>query len=65
MPGITGVELVRILRARHPGLRAVLLTAYGDDETCREALAAETAVVLTKPVRVMDLALVLDDVAAL
>src|SRR5437868_4647173 len=29
MPGMTGIELTRELRRRHPEVRSVLLTAYG------------------------------------
>ena len=31
MPGMTGVELARELWQRHPAVRAVLLTAFGDE----------------------------------
>lgn len=61
MPGMTGVELSRTLARRHPRVRTVLLTAYGDEETCRAALRAQAVTVLSKPLRVMDLERVLDE----
>jgi CheY-like chemotaxis protein len=64
MPGMTGIELTRELRVRHPGIRTVLLTAYGDDDTCYEAVDAEAVTVLAKPVRVVDLERVLDEATA-
>ena len=64
MPGMTGVELTRELRRRRPEVRSVLLTAYGDDRTCHEAVAADAVTVLAKPVRVVDLGRVLDEATA-
>jgi CheY-like chemotaxis protein len=61
MPGMSGVELVREVTARHPGVRAVLLTGYGDAATCADALGAHAVTVLSKPVHVIDLARVLDE----
>jgi FixJ family two-component response regulator len=64
MPGMTGVELTRTLATRHPGVRTVLLTAYGDPETCQAASGAGAVTVLAKPLRVVDLARVLEEAAA-
>jgi CheY-like chemotaxis protein len=64
MPGMTGVELTRVLRHRHPEIACVLLTAYGDERTCHEAVAATAVTVLAKPMRVVDLARVLDEATA-
>jgi CheY-like chemotaxis protein len=64
MPGMTGVELTRTLAERHPEVRTVLLTAYGDPETCQAALEASAVSVLAKPLRVVDLARVLEEAAA-
>jgi DNA-binding NarL/FixJ family response regulator len=40
LPGISGIEGVRILRARHPSIAPVLLTVYKDDERIFEAICA-------------------------
>ncbi|HEY7957216.1 MAG TPA: response regulator [Polyangia bacterium] len=64
MPGMTGIELARILAAEHPEIRSVLLTAYGDEPTCRDAIAAQAVAVLEKPVHVIDLQRVLEEAEA-
>jgi two-component system response regulator (stage 0 sporulation protein F) len=61
MPGMSGIELTRALAERHPEVRAILLTAYGDEETVRAALQARAVTVLAKPLRVVDLERVLDE----
>jgi CheY-like chemotaxis protein len=63
MPGMSGVELTRELKLRHPQVRTVLLTAFGSEELCREAVQAQAVTVLSKPLRVMDLERVLDEAA--
>jgi CheY-like chemotaxis protein len=64
MPGMTGIELTRVLKARHPRVRTVLLTAFGDEDTCREAVQADAVTVLSKPLRVIDLERVIDEAGA-
>jgi CheY-like chemotaxis protein len=64
MPGMTGVELVRELWARHPAVRAVLLTAYGDEPTCAGAVDAHAVTVLSKPVHILDLQRALEEAPA-
>jgi DNA-binding NarL/FixJ family response regulator len=49
MPGISGIELCRELRARHPELRAIVLTGLADRERARAALGAGACDVLHKP----------------
>jgi YesN/AraC family two-component response regulator len=61
MPGMSGVELARVVGERHPGVRTVLLTAYSDEEMCRRAVAANAVTVLAKPLRLIDLERVLDE----
>lgn len=61
MPGMSGVELARQMARRHPRVRTVLLTAYGDDDTAREAVRASAVTVLSKPLRVIDLERALDE----
>ena len=40
LPGLSGIEGVRILRARYPTIAPVLLTVYKDDERIFEAICA-------------------------
>jgi CheY-like chemotaxis protein len=62
MPGMSGVELTRRLAERHPRVRTVLLTAYSDEETVRDAMRARTVTILCKPLRVIDLERVLQEI---
>ena len=62
MPGMSGVELARVVGERHPGVRTVLLTAFSDEDLCRRAVEASAVTVLAKPLRVIDLERALDEV---
>jgi len=61
MPGMSGVELARVVGERHPGVRTLLLTAYSDEELCRRAVAASAVTVLAKPLSIIDLERALDE----
>jgi CheY-like chemotaxis protein len=52
MPGMNGVEVIRRARARHPGLRALLVTGYADVAAFSPA---EGDLVLQKPYRLAQL----------
>ncbi|WP_052078915.1 response regulator transcription factor [Spirochaeta lutea] len=39
MPGMNGVEAVRIIKQRHPAIRIIMLTTFEDDEYVRHALS--------------------------
>ena len=49
MPGPTGLELIEQARRRIPGLRAVLMTAFGDSFTEIESRRLGVAGYLSKP----------------
>jgi DNA-binding NarL/FixJ family response regulator len=40
LPGISGIEGVRRIRARHPHIQVLMLTVYGDDDHVFEAICA-------------------------
>jgi CheY-like chemotaxis protein len=61
MPGMTGVELARVVSERHPGVRTLLLTAYSDEDMCRRAVEASAVTVLAKPLSLIDLERVLEE----
>lgn len=61
MPGLSGVELARIVAERHPRVRTVLLTAFSDEDVCRRAIEASAVTVLSKPLSVIDLERALDE----
>lgn len=57
LPGMSGVEGVRILKDRHPGLVMVMNTVYDDDERIFEALCAGASGYLLKktpPARLLE-----------
>lgn len=54
MPGISGLELIRWVRASSPNTRTILITAYGDDEVEAEARRLEAYRYLTKPFDIGD-----------
>lgn len=49
MPGPTGVELIEAARKRQPGLRTVLMTAFGDTFTEIESVRRGALGYLNKP----------------
>ena len=54
MPGISGLELIRRVQAFSPQTRAILITAYGNDEVEAEAYRLQTYRYITKPFDVGD-----------
>jgi len=49
MPGMDGMALVRAIRDFDPGMKVIVLTAYGSDESMAEAEALGVAYYLSKP----------------
>ena len=50
MPGMTGLELLPKVRAERPDVPVIMITAYGDAETRRKAIARGAVGLLTKPI---------------
>src|SRR5262249_44992414 len=50
MPGMDGLELLREVKQRRPGLPVMMVTAYGDDERRKRAAEYGAAEFMTKPV---------------
>lgn len=48
MPGMSGIEATRHIRAHHPSTSVVVLTTYADDSSVREAMQAGAIGYLTK-----------------
>ncbi|HUZ81604.1 MAG TPA: HD domain-containing phosphohydrolase, partial [Gaiellaceae bacterium] len=55
MPGLSGLELLEILRARHASLPVVLVTGAGTYDTLSQALTRGAAGLVTKPFAHTDL----------
>ncbi len=52
MPGISGIDLIRWVRASNPKSRTILMTAYGNDQIESEAHRLEVYRYITKPFNV-------------
>ena len=50
MPGMTGLELLRIIKAKYPDLRVMMVTAYDDAVMQEEAFSNGAERYLTKPI---------------
>ena len=50
MPGMSGLEMLPQVRARRPDVPVIMITAYGDAETRRQAIECGAEGLLTKPI---------------
>lgn len=50
MPGMSGLEMLPIVRSARPDVPVIMITAYGDAETRRKALENGATDLLTKPI---------------
>jgi two-component system response regulator (stage 0 sporulation protein F) len=50
MPGITGLELLRVVKEKFPEIRVSMITAYGDDNNFRAAMSTGAEHYFTKPI---------------
>lgn len=50
MPGMSGLELLPVMRAARPDVPVIMITAYGDTETRRKAIEHGAQDLLTKPI---------------
>jgi DNA-binding NtrC family response regulator len=65
MPGPTGVELIVAARKRRPGLRAVLMTAFGDSLTELDSARRGAIGCLNKPFEADEVVAFVEKVLAL
>jgi CheY-like chemotaxis protein len=50
MPGMSGLEMLLQVRARRPDVPVIMITAYGDAETRKQAIERGAVGLLTKPI---------------
>ena len=50
MPGMNGLELLRLIKSDFPELKVIMVTAYGDEANHRTALTYGADDFITKPV---------------
>ena len=55
MPGMNGIELIRLAMARHPDLQCIVMTGHGGIDTAIEAMRLGAINYLRKPVGVEEL----------
>ncbi len=60
LPGMTGLDLLREVRAAHPQVAIVVITAHATVNDAVQAMKAGAADYLTKPVDIHELGMVLD-----
>jgi CheY-like chemotaxis protein len=49
MPGMSGLEMLPKMLAERPNVPVIMITAYGDEQTKRHAIAQGATGLLTKP----------------
>jgi CheY-like chemotaxis protein len=50
MPGMTGLEMLPKVKEMRPEVPVIMITAYGDADTKRKAIAGGASGLLTKPI---------------
>jgi two-component system, response regulator, stage 0 sporulation protein F len=50
MPGITGLELLKVVKERYPNIRVSMVTAYGDEVNFKAAMSTGAEHYFTKPI---------------
>ncbi len=50
MPGMTGLELLQIIKSEYKDLRVMMVTAYGDEKNYSSAISIGADDFMTKPV---------------
>jgi len=50
MPGMTGLELLKIIKTEYKGLRVMMITAYGDENNYKNAISIGADDFMSKPV---------------
>ncbi len=64
MPGPSGIDLIEAARRRRPGLKAILMTAFGDSLTQAESARRGAAGYLSKPFEADDVVAFVEKVLA-
>jgi DNA-binding NtrC family response regulator len=60
MPGMSGLDFLPKARQARPDVPVIMITAYGDAETCRKAVERGAAGLFTKPIDFPELRVMID-----
>jgi DNA-binding NtrC family response regulator len=60
MPGMSGFELLKEIKANHPGIGVIIMTAYGDTFTVKDALLLGADEYITKPFKSYEVSLIVE-----
>ena len=60
LPGLSGVEVLRAIKAKDERAAVVIITGYGDDPIALEAMSLGPLLLIRKPLRISDIVEVLD-----
>ncbi|MBD3258562.1 response regulator [candidate division GN15 bacterium] len=60
MPGLDGFELLKVVKEEHPGISMIMMTAYGDTYTVKDALLLGADEYITKPFKSYEISLVVE-----
>ncbi len=50
MPGITGLDLLKVVKEKYPNIRVSMITAYGDEVNFKKAMSTGAEHYFTKPI---------------
>ena len=50
MPGLTGLDLLKIVKEKYPNIRVSMITAYGDENNFNTAMSTGAEHYFTKPI---------------
>ncbi|MBD3333230.1 response regulator [candidate division GN15 bacterium] len=60
MPRMNGFELLKVLKEEHPDIGVIMMTAYGDTYTVKDALLLGADEYITKPFKSHEISLVVE-----
>jgi DNA-binding NtrC family response regulator len=60
MPGLDGFELLKIVKQKYPRTVSIMMTAYGDTYTIKDALLLGADEYITKPFKSFEISLVVE-----
>ena len=60
MPRMTGFDLLKAVKQKHPGVAMIMMTAYGDTYTVKDALLLGADEYITKPFKSFEISLVVE-----